>query len=128
MAFLIDTLILLLLAGTLGYAFLVDRRVRMLMDHLRDLQPVVGELSAAVDKSEDSVRNLSTVAQSIVESPAQMRSIAGSNRFVPGSGDVSFRSVRQARAARQQPAGVTRVVGKSDLVRGFFDTVRSREA
>ncbi|MGC9370121.1 MAG: flagellar motor switch protein, partial [Paracoccaceae bacterium] len=65
MALLIDMLILLLLAGTLGYAFMVERRVRTLMAALKDLQPVVGELSSAVDKSENSVVALKSVADRV---------------------------------------------------------------
>jgi hypothetical protein len=38
---------------------------------------------------------------------------------------MSFRSVR---AAPEQHGGVTRVTGKSDLVRSFFEAARSREA
>jgi len=122
MALLIDMLILLLLAGTLGYAFMVERRVRMLMGALKELQPVVGELSSAVDKSESSVVALKSVAERVAaEAPrAPAEQPADSNA-------LAFRSVRAPR--RSGPAaGVTSLGGKSDLVRSFFEAARSRGA
>lgn len=126
MSLLIDLSILALLAGTLGYAFLVDRRVRNLVRVLRDLEPVVGEFSAAVDKSEDSVTQLRSMARNLEQAPRRepaVSSAAASPEHEDGS--VAFRTSRQA---PERPAGVTAVTGKSDLVRGFFDTVRNREA
>ena len=124
MALLIDMLILLLLAGTLGYAFMVERRVRTLMAALKDLQPVVGELSSAVDKSESSVVALKAVAEHVAaEAP---RATPSPERNAEAN-TVAFRSVRAPR--RSGPAaGVTSLGGKSDLVRSFFEAARSRGA
>lgn len=124
MALLIDTLILALLAGTLGYAFLVDRRVRTLMAALEDLRPMVGEFSAAVDKSETSVSALKSMAQGLSEETARKRVADGPDER-RGSGSVRFSSCRAPRAL---PAGVTRVSGKADLVRSFFEATRGRNA
>jgi hypothetical protein len=122
MALLIDTLILLLLAGTLGYAFMVERRVRTLMDALKELQPVVGELSSAVDRSESSVVALKSVAGRVA-AEAPRAAPAGE----AGDNTVAFRSVRAPR--RSAPAaGVTSLGVKSDLVRSFFEAARSRGA
>lgn len=118
MSYMIDVLILVLLAGTLGYAFLVERRVRALMRILRDMEPMVGEFSAAVDKSENSVTMLRAVTEK-VRTP-----FSGGSKTDEESADVvSFRSTREQPS---RPVGVTRVSGKSDLVRGFFETARSR--
>lgn len=126
MAFLIDIVILALLAGTLAYAFLVDRRVRNLVRILRDLEPVVGEFSAAVDKSEDSVSALRSISRSLEEGGGPARRMPPGPRARPTDEDgPAFRTTRQA---PERPAGVASVTGKADLVRGFFDTVRSREA
>ena len=38
MSLLIDAMILAMLAGVLGYAWMVDRRVRLLMETLRELR------------------------------------------------------------------------------------------
>jgi hypothetical protein len=177
MALLIDTMILLLLIGTLAYAFLVDRRVRTLMVALQALEPVVSQFSEAVDRTETSVKSLRAEGAARPparreEEPPLTRAAAASGRTasdiagsgVTGSGvthagiapaapavsaasaapgvsdtDIVFRSVRMAAArpgstATGSPAtatlapGMARITGKSDLVRGFFDTIRSREA
>lgn len=119
MSYLIDIMILVLLAGTLTYAFLVDRRVRTLMSVLKDMEPMVGQFSEAVDKSESSVSLLKTMAEKVrVPGP-------GSHADEDRGQVVSFRTSREKAA---KPAGVTRVAGKSDLVRGFFETARHRGA
>ena len=110
MSQLIDALILLLLAGTLAYAFLVDRRVRGLIAMLHELQPIVGQFSAAVDRSESSVNALRDVAEGLEDDAAQP---------APAT---------PKRKAAEPRAGVTRVTGKSDLVRGFFEATRGRGA
>ena len=120
MSYLIDILILALLAGTLGYAFIVDRRVRTLMAVLKEMEPVVGKFSEAVDKSESSVSLLKQMAEK-VRTPA-----APTFGQAPEAGQVV--SFRTSREKVKKPAGVTRVTGKSDLVRGFFETARTRGA
>ncbi|MCA0922638.1 flagellar motor switch protein [Pseudooceanicola nanhaiensis] len=117
MSFLIDMIILALLAGTLIYAFLVDRRVRMLMAALRDMQPLVANFSEAVDRSEKSVTQMKTMATDISE-PRRTHA-APEARSEPAT--LSFRSVRDPQRA---PTGVARLRGKSDLVRGFFETAQ----
>ncbi len=138
MALLIDLVIMLLLIGTLVYASLVDRRVRALMSAMQSLAPLVDQFSAAVDRTEDSVKSLRTettnrAASKRDEEPPLTRTAA-----MPPAQQAEeaamFRSSRMAEqpdaAAQlaQLPAGVARVSGKSDLVRSFFDSVRSREA
>ncbi|WP_238372818.1 flagellar motor switch protein [Heliomarina baculiformis] len=120
MSLLIDILILALLAGVLGYAYLVDRRVRNLVAVLRDLEPVVGQFSAAVDKSEDSVAAMKSVTESLQEQKAAAAAVPRQTET------PSFHSIRPT--AQKKPAGVASVTGKADMVRSFFDTVRSREA
>ncbi|GAA4228904.1 flagellar motor switch protein [Sagittula sp. NFXS13] len=111
MSFLIDIAILVLLVGTLTYAWLVDRRVRTLMHVLREMEPMIGDFSAAVDRSESSVSALRSLGQKA--EPERQRE------------EPSFRSTRER---PKRPAGATKATGKSELVRGFFETVREREA
>lgn len=118
MSYLIDLLILGLLAGTLGYAFIVDRRVRKLMSVLREMEPMVGKFSEAVDKTEDSVSLLKQVTEK-VRAP-----MPGFQQAERDKGEVV--SFRTSREKVQKPAGVTKVTGKADLVRGFFETAGSR--
>lgn len=115
MSYLIDVAILVLLVGTLGYAYLVDRRVKALLAVLKDMGPVVGQFSDAVDKSESSVSMLRSVADK-VRNPIPM----------PQAEDPQVVSFRTSREKVKKPAGVTKVAGKSDLVRGFFETARAR--
>lgn len=124
MALLIDMLILLLLAGTLGYAFMVERRVRTLMAALKELQPVVGELSSAVDKSESSVVALKSMAEHVSAQAPRAEAARPDRPAEPGK--VAFRSVRAPR--QNTGGGVTSLGGKSDLVRSFFEAARSRRA
>jgi len=121
MSLLIDLVILALLAGVLGYAYLVDRRVRVLMAVLNELEPVVGEFSAAVDKSENSVSAMKSMASSLED---RILSTGAPRRAEPEpESSVAFRTARQTEAP---PAGVAAVDGKAELVRSFFETVRSR--
>lgn len=136
MALLVDTVILLLLAGTLGYAFLVDRRVRALMAALRGLEPVIGQFSAAVDRTESSIKHMQ--ADTALRSGAKRGDEPRLTR--PASAQSTTAPQNVARAPQTQPAqplaqavtdlppGMARVTGKADLVRGFFETVRSRGA
>lgn len=116
MPLVIDLIMLVLLVGTVAYAFLVERRVRALMQVLTELEPMVGEFSAAVDKSESSVGMLRSLAQALPGS------LAG--RGAPKAGEAAAPD----REAAPRPAGVRRIAGKSDLVRGFFEAARGREA
>ena len=118
MPLVIDLVMLVLLAATVAYAVLVERRVRALMQVLSELEPMVGEFSAAVDKSETSVGLLRGLAQGL---PASiLRRTSGD-----GEAGASFHAGREPPA---RPPGVKHIAGKSDLVRDFFETARSRGA
>ncbi|WP_439561833.1 flagellar motor switch protein [Roseinatronobacter sp.] len=136
MALIIDLVILLLLAGTLGYAFLVDRRVRALMSALRGLEPVVGQFSAAVDRSENSVKSMQidTPVFSTARREKEPRltrpgasAVAAALSAANGAAGSDKKDLPD-RTAPEMPPGMARVNGKADLVRGFFETVRSRNA
>ena len=128
MSLLIDLLIIALLAGVLAYAYLVDRRVRRLVTVLRELEPVVGKFSDAVDKSEDSVAAMKTVTQALetgIRRPVATEASDKPEANPAEPGVVTFRSQRPSETAAK---GIAQVSGKADLVRSFFDTARSREA
>lgn len=139
---LIDVIILVLLLGTLVYACLVDRRVRALMTAMQALEPVVTQFATAVDRTETSVKSLraeatraeaTRAAQRREDEPPLTRANAGAapTPTAPAEGKAMpvFRSARgPVPEAVQLPPGMARVTGKSDLVRSFFDTIRSREA
>lgn len=119
----IDIIILVLLAGVLAYAYLVDRRVRNLVAVLRDLEPMIGKFSEAVDKSEDSVTAMKFVTESLRRGP---------QRSAPREPELSAALAAAREAQREEepsrPAGVASVSGKADMVRSFFDTVQGRQS
>ncbi len=121
MSFLIDIAILVLLVGTLTYAWVVDRRVRVLMAALRDLEPMIGSFSAAVDKSESAVSALRDAGEQAADSRSRRQREPELSR-----GEAA--SFRTTRDRPSRPVGTASVSGKSELVRGFFETVRNREA
>lgn len=128
---LIDIIIIVLLVGTLVYAFILDRRVRSLMESLREMEPMVGAFSSAVDQSTKSVeelRDLSAKAQR-PEPPVQKQ--AHQPRHAPAEAAPLSQSPAEKRAARlkgrAQVRGQTAVQGKSELVRTFFDITKERK-
>jgi len=109
-----DILIILLLAGSVGYGVMISRRVQKLMASLEELEPLVREFSEAVDKSETSVNAL---RDNLAEGLAAQEDAAPGEDSAP-----AFSSRRQAQ--RRLP-GVQVVRDKKDLVRRFFETSRS---
>ncbi|MCA0964111.1 flagellar motor switch protein [Salipiger bermudensis] len=123
MAVVIDIAILVLLVGTLTYAWVVDRRVRNLMRVLREMEPMIGTFSEAVDRSESTVSVLRSLGQQAEPKARPQREREREPEMTRA--EPSFRTSRE-RPSR--PAGATKASGKSELVRGFFETVRQREA
>lgn len=117
-----DLLILLLLAGSIGYGLVITRRVQRLMAALEELEPLVREFSKAVDKSESSVEalreNLEARRQEAPEMPAPQPAADSAETMTP-----AFTSRRHP-TPRRLP-GVQVVRNKQDLVRRFFETSRS---
>jgi len=109
-----DILIILLLAGSIGYGVMISRRVQKLMASLEALEPLVREFSDAVDKSESSVHAL---RDNLAEGLAAQAAAEAAEDTAP-----AFSSRRQAQ--RRLP-GVQVVRDKQDLVRRFFETSRS---
>ena len=109
-----DILIILLLAGSVGYGVMISRRVQKLMASLEELEPLVREFSEAVDKSETSVNAL---RDNLAEGLAAQEQDATDDDSTP-----AFSSRRQSQ--RRLP-GVQVVRDKQDLVRRFFETSRS---
>ncbi len=117
-----NLLILVLLAGVMGYAMLLQRRVGRLMAALEELGPMVSAFSAAVDKSEQSVAELKGATDEAMRGAAQAAT-AEAAALQDAVAPVSFSSVR-----RRPVAGMTRLTGKSDLVKSFFDRSRTTRA
>ncbi|GAA6199863.1 flagellar motor switch protein [Aquicoccus sp. SU-CL01552] len=109
-----DILIILLLAGSVGYGVMISRRVQKLMASLEELEPLVREFSEAVDKSETSVNAL---RDNLAEGLAAQEEAA--------TGDDSAPAFSSRRQAQRRLPGVQVVRDKQDLVRRFFETSRS---
>lgn len=130
---LIDIVIIVLLVGTLTYAFILDRRVRKLMESLQEMEPMVGAFSSAVDQSARSVeelRDLSTRAQR-PEPPVHRPAPPAPRTAQPAAARDEAQSPAQERAARLRGRvpvrGQSAVQGKSELVRTFFDITKERK-
>ncbi len=123
----IDIVIVVLLVVAIGFGLVLDRRVRRLTAALRELKPAVDDFSIAVERSEDTISALRPDALPHAKAPTALPE-EGRKSELP-FGLPSFRSRRgnpDARAGAQ--IGAATVDGKSDLVRHFFETARSRQA
>ncbi|MBV1863806.1 MAG: flagellar motor switch protein [Rhodobacteraceae bacterium] len=117
----INGFILTLLVGAIGYIYLVDLRVRKLLSALNGLEPMVGQFSKAVDRSELSLEKLKEVEARKTASPE-----------TPGTAEdhsddekkVIFKPKKNVMKAH---VGWVSVPGKSELVRSFFETARGQE-
>lgn len=135
LSLLIDGFIITLLAAAIVYGMIISRRVDRLMNLLRDLEPIVQEFSAAVDKSEKSVEDMRVATERKVqidrrEPAVTRRAEAPAAEPAPapqGSGIFASRRGRGSEdKAGAQPIGLIRLGAKADLVRGFFESTRSR--
>lgn len=111
---LINLLFLVLLLAVMGYGIMLSRRVARLMEALAELGPAVKAFSDAVDKSEQSVSAMKVAAQD-----ASAHVAREAEALQETAATAAFTSVR-----RQPIAGMTRLSGKSELVKSFFDRGR----
>lgn len=124
---LIDIVIVVLLVGTLGYGVVLDRRVRKLMETLREMEPMVGAFSSAVDQSAKSVEDLRRISEDTRRpDPSLSRKAPAGKAAQPAP--VASPAERLAAAREKAPVrGQASVPGKSDLVRTFFDITKERK-
>jgi len=111
---LIDSAIIVLLAGVTVYGYAISRKVQRLMLILNQLEPLVREFSEAVDKSEESVELLR-------ENLEDVEHVLEEERPTPPAAP-SFASKR---AAPERTPGMHPVRDKKALVQMFFDTTRT---
>lgn len=123
MSLILDIAIIALLIGTLIYALIVDRRVRILMSALREIEPMIGNFSEAVDRSEKSVSVLRSLGQNL--NSIGTRSPSAREKDEASEPQTRFQTSREKPV---RTGNVNTVPLKSELVRGFFETIRSREA
>ncbi|MFT6676414.1 MAG: hypothetical protein ACJAVM_002618 [Sulfitobacter sp.] len=117
LATIIDSVIIVLLLGSIAYGYSVSRKVRMLMATLKELEPLVQEFSSAVDKSEYSVHQM---RENIVV--AEKAPIYDPEMRPETPAEAAFASRRNAAPPVQEGPGVRVMRDKKDLVRKFFET------
>ncbi len=115
---LINLLFVAVLLGVMGYGVMLSRRVNRLMQALEAMAPLVREFSQAVDRSEQSVGAIRAAAREAGEEVTRE-----SEALREAVGAAPFVSVR-----RKPIAGMTRLTGKSELVKSFFDRGRRVDA
>lgn len=114
-----DILIIALLAGSIGYGVLITRKVQVLMATLEELEPLVREFSAAVDKSEASVTQMRESLEHGV--PARVDEDTEDD----DDDTEAAPAFASRRFAQRRMPGVQVVRDKQDLVRRFFETSRT---
>lgn len=112
MSLIIDAIIILALAGAVGYGLVLSNRLARLMEILRDLEPAITAFSQAVDKSESSATGLRAAAIKLAEEVGEAR---------------GARAQPQPRRAVPRIAPAAADADKSDLVRGFFTALQARD-
>ena len=120
---LIDMIIIVLLVGTLAYALVLDRRVRNLMAILRDIEPVVGAFSSAVDQSTRSVEELRNISKAVQRIEPSLEGKRAAVLAPQAAGAGRGKRAKDKNLVR----GQVPVPGKSDLVRTFFDITKERK-
>ena len=111
-------LILALMIGAIIYIYLVDLRVRKLLGTLKELEPMVGQFSEAVDRSETSLEKLKAVE---IESVPRAGSSGGEDE------DDKNAIFKSKKSLQKSQVGWVSLPGKSELVRSFFETARGQE-
>ena len=125
----INALILVLLVGTIGYIYLVDMRVRKLLSALNSLEPMVGQFSEAVNRSETSLKDFKSATSPTKTAPQKTAPQKAKRTKEPAKGKsaenyIAFESDRKS---LQTHVGRITLPGKTELVRSFFETARSQE-
>ena len=112
MSLFIDTVIILALAGSIGYGILLSNRLGRLMQILRDLEPAITAFSQAVDKSESQAHGLRAAAIRLAEEVGEARA----------TGPAPAPAPRRPAPRMAMPPEAE----KTDMVRGFFDALQTR--
>lgn len=121
MAGFVDGLIIVLLAATMTYGFIISWKVQRLMVMLRDLEPLVVAFSEAVDKSEESV---GMMRANLDDSTAQLQTRAQEAPTEEPAIETDKPTFASRRVPRQKMSGVQVVRDKKEMVRMFFEATR----
>ena len=118
-ATIIDSLIVVLLIGSIGYGYMVSMKLRHLMATLKELQPLVEEFSSAVDKSEQSVHNMRENIEVAQREPEPADEPKPVERQPNAAAFASRRALTKSEGPER--TGVRVVRDKKEMVRAFFE-------
>ncbi|MGC1504543.1 MAG: flagellar motor switch protein [Sulfitobacter sp.] len=119
MAMIIDSVIILLLIGSITYGYVVSRKVRLLMGILKDLEPLVEAFSSAVDKSQDSVNQMRDSIEVVEQAQHTEQEV---EPVLPPQTAFASR-----RATQVETPGLRVMRDKKELVRAFFENQSAAE-
>ena len=115
-ATIIDSLIVVLLIGSIGYGYVVSMKLRKLTATLKQLAPLVEKFSSAVAKSEQSVHHM----RESIETAQRVPDPVDEPRPVEEAA-ASFASRRATKPVPAERNGVRVVRDKKEMVRAFFE-------
>lgn len=130
MTIIINGMILLLLVGAIGYTYLVDSRVRKLLLTLKELEPMVGQFSKAVEQSQSSLekfKNATKQKAPTVKAKQKAPTVKAANKTSNAAVSENTLTFETSRKPKQKPIGQISSLGKSELVRSFFATAETSE-
>lgn len=110
----INGMILTLLIGAIGYTYLMDLKVRKLLVALKELEPMVGQFSKAVEQSETSLEKFK-----------QATTLNSAEETVGPTNKREQLTFETNRKPRQTQVGQISLSGKSELVKSFFETAEN---
>lgn len=119
-----DIVLIGLLFASIGYGFLISRKVRQLIQFLKELEPLINEYSEAVERSEASLSQLKTKLQSeeLAETPKAEETTFPTSAIFASERKPVFATNR---APREAAPGVQVVRHKKDLVQHFFHSAQA---
>jgi len=115
MATIIDSLIVVLLIGSIGYGYVVSMKLRKLTATLKQLEPLVEQFSSAVDKSEQSVHHMRESIETAQRAPAPVEAPPP-----PAETAASFAIRRATKQAPAERNGVRVGRDRKEQVRASF--------
>lgn len=122
MGLMIDFVIVALLLVAVGFGLVLERRVARLRAMLEELGPMVEQFALAVDRSEDTVQALRSVAET---GPAPRKPA----RPAPQPGIAPAAKARRSHSATIRSANGSAAPtpdDKSELVKSFFASAKDR--
>lgn len=119
-----DIVLIGLLFASIAYGFLISRKVKQLIQFLKELEPLINEYSDVVERSEASLSQLKTKLESDPFGGEQRQEdllFTGAEVFQTEKSPT----FATRRAPRETGPGVQVVRHKKDLVRQFFHSAQA---